>query len=158
MPKELESGMDFLPPLGLMYLAGFIKEKTEHEVVLLDCELEKINYDNLAERIRQENPGVVGITAMTFTLLDVIETCELINFRIAKAGYRGSKKLFLDEAISEIYNMTKGYPRKINMLCHKTLKEMVIRNVPVADRELIRDIVANEKQFLSATKLIMTNN
>ncbi|HBR15299.1 MAG TPA: transposase [Candidatus Omnitrophica bacterium] len=84
-----------------------------------------------------------------FTLnpLDVKETEELIDFRISKAGYRGGKKLFLDEAISEIYNHTKGYPRKIIMLCHKILKEMVSQDVAIADRAFVEEVVSKERQW-----------
>ena len=81
--------------------------------------------------------------------LDVTETAELINFRIMKAGYRGDAKIFLDEAISEIYNYTKGYPRKINMLCHKMLKELVIHNQKIVDQMLVREVISKEKIFSS---------
>ncbi|MFH1456764.1 MAG: radical SAM protein [Patescibacteria group bacterium] len=91
MPKELESGMDFLPPLGLMYIATYVKEKTDFDIKLLDCEVEKINYTNIQERIRAEKPDVVGITTMTFTLIDVIKTARLIkqvdkNIKIVLGG------------------------------------------------------------------------
>jgi len=86
-----------------------------------------------------------------FTLnpLDVTETSELINFRINKAGYKGEKKLFMDEAISEIYSYTKGYPRKINMLCHKILKQLVIEDHDIVDGVLVREIITKEKEYLS---------
>ncbi len=84
-----------------------------------------------------------------FTLnpLDVKETKELINFRIAKAGYRLDKNLFLDEAVSEIYNYSKGYPRKIIMICHKVLKELVMQDSMIVDRQLVMDVIHKEKQF-----------
>jgi len=89
-----------------------------------------------------------------FTLnpLDSKETKELIEYRIMKAGYRGSKRIFLDEAMSEIYTASKGYPRKINMLCHKVLKEIVSQNIDIADGRLVRTIVERGDQWLSATK------
>jgi anaerobic magnesium-protoporphyrin IX monomethyl ester cyclase len=91
MPKELESGMDFLPPLGLMYIAAYVKEKTNFDIKLLDCEVEKINYTNIQEKIKEEKPDVVGITTMTFTLIDVIKTAKLIkevdpNIKIVLGG------------------------------------------------------------------------
>ncbi len=88
-----------------------------------------------------------------FTLnpLDVKESGELINFRITKAGYCGESKLFLDEAISEIYNFTKGYPRKINMVCHKILKELVQTDQKIVDRQFARDVIGRSQQWLSAT-------
>lgn len=85
----------------------------------------------------------------TLNPLDVDETKELINFRINKAGYRGEKKLFLDEAISEIYSHAKGYPRKINMLCHKVLKEIVVQGQDIVDAELVREVIKNENQWVS---------
>ncbi len=89
-----------------------------------------------------------------FTLnpLDAKETKELINFRIAKAGYRGDKRIFLDDAISEVYNYSRGYPRKINMICHKTLKELVMINQTIADAMIVRGVIEKELQWLSATK------
>lgn len=77
MPKVLEEGLDFLPPLGLMYLASYLKKHSSFEVKILDCQLEQINYQELKEKIIQENPDVIGITTMTFTLIDVIKTAQL---------------------------------------------------------------------------------
>ncbi|MBF0521704.1 MAG: AAA family ATPase [Candidatus Omnitrophica bacterium] len=89
-----------------------------------------------------------------FTLnpLDVKETGELINFRVKKAGYKGEKELFTNEAISAVYNYTKGYPRKINMLCHKCLKEVVMRDQAAIDVKIVEDVIQKEQQWLTATK------
>jgi radical SAM superfamily enzyme YgiQ (UPF0313 family) len=76
MPKELEEGLDFLPPLGLMYVAAHLKKETSYEVEILDCPVEKINHDRLGEEIKKRNPDVVGITAMTFTLIDVMKAAK----------------------------------------------------------------------------------
>lgn len=87
-----------------------------------------------------------------FTLnpLNVTETGELINFRVFKAGYKGDRRLFLDEAISEIYNATKGYPRKINMLCHKILKELVIQDCHIVDQMFVKEVLDKERQWKTA--------
>ena len=50
------------------------------------------------------------------------ETKEMIEFRIAQAGYRAGMHLFLDDGIREIHRYAKGYPRQITMLCHRALK------------------------------------
>jgi general secretion pathway protein A len=86
----------------------------------------------------------------TLNPLDVTETGELINFRIVKAGYRGEKRIFLEDAISEIYNYTRGYPRKINMLCHKILKELVLNNLDVANKEIVSQVVEQDRQWMSS--------
>lgn len=77
MPKELESGMDFLPPLGILYLAGYLLKFTNHQVKILDCPVENISHNEINSKIIEENPDVVGITVLTFSLIDV--------FLIAKA-------------------------------------------------------------------------
>lgn len=84
-----------------------------------------------------------------FTLnpLDAHETKELIEFRIKKANYKGRSNLFLDEAIGEIYNQTKGYPRKINMLCHRILKELVMQDQIIVDRQLVNDVVEKNSKL-----------
>ncbi|MCM8799789.1 MAG: AAA family ATPase [Candidatus Omnitrophica bacterium] len=73
--------------------------------------------------------------------LDFNETKEMIEFRIKQAGYTANIQLFLDDAIKEIYEYSKGYPRKITMLCHQALKNLVLKNKFVVDRELIREII-----------------
>ena len=79
MPKALEEGLDYLPPLGLMYLASYLKKNSSHQVKILDCQIEQLNYQNLSKKIIQESPDAIGITTMTFTLIDVIKTIKLIK-------------------------------------------------------------------------------
>jgi len=75
-PEIIKSERGFDPPLGLLYLAGYIKKYSDYELKIIDAQVEKFNYSQLKEKIKEFNPDVVGITAMTFTLLDVIKTAE----------------------------------------------------------------------------------
>ena len=72
------------------------------------------------------------------------ETEEMIDFRIRKAGYQSRMHLFLRDAVAEIHRATQGYPRRITMLCHKALKELVMRNKSVVSAGIIEEIVQNE--------------
>jgi len=74
------------------------------------------------------------------------ETKAMIEFRIRKAGYKAKMHLFLKEAIREIHQATQGYPRQIILLCHKALKELMLKNKSVVDAKMIKDIVQNEMQ------------
>lgn len=76
--------------------------------------------------------------------LDNAETKEMIEFRIKQAGYHSTLPLFQDEAIVEIYQQTQGYPRRISMLCHKSLKALVMENKIVVDRDVVRKVVSEE--------------
>ena len=68
----------------------------------------------------------------------------MIEFRIRKAGYTSNMHLFLDEAVDEIYRYTKGYPRKITSLCHRALKELLLKNRYVVDARLIKELVGRD--------------
>ncbi len=80
----------------------------------------------------------------TLNPLDLEETREMIQFRIHQAGYKANLQLFSDEAIRQVYDYTKGYPRQITMVCHKALKNLIMQNKLVVDGEIIQDIVNEE--------------
>lgn len=62
-----------LPPLGLTYIAAFLISHTDHEVAILDANLEDLTYDEIQERIRKYKPDVIGVSAYTFNFLDTVE-------------------------------------------------------------------------------------
>lgn len=82
----------------------------------------------------------------TLNPIGLQETRELIQFRLLRAGNSYGPKLFLDDAITEIYNYTRGYPRRITMLCHQLLKEMVIQNKLQVDRTLVNSVIIKQQQ------------
>ncbi|MCD4780409.1 MAG: AAA family ATPase [Candidatus Omnitrophica bacterium] len=88
----------------------------------------------------------------TLNPLSVEETKELILFRINKAGYESQQRIFLDDAISEIYTQTKGYPRKINMLCHKALKELILQQHSIIDAPFIKEIFVKQEMTPGSVK------
>jgi len=93
-------------------------------------------------------PNFLDRISFKYTLnpLGPQETKELIDYRIMKAGYESAMKLFDNEAIGEIYTFSRGYPRRITMLCHRVLKELVIQNKYVVDKTLVRDVIEKERQ------------
>ncbi|MFH0780004.1 MAG: radical SAM protein [Parcubacteria group bacterium] len=76
MPIELEEGLDLLPPLGLMCLAAYLEKETSHEITILDCPAEGIGHERLKGEIQKISPDVIGLTAMTFTLIDVVKVAK----------------------------------------------------------------------------------
>ncbi|MFH1640932.1 MAG: AAA family ATPase [Candidatus Omnitrophota bacterium] len=80
----------------------------------------------------------------TLNPLGFQETKEMIEFRIKQAGYKANIHLFLEDAFKEIHQHTRGYPRQITMLCHKALKNLVLKNKFVVDKELIREMIDEE--------------
>lgn len=76
-PPIIKSERGFDPPLGILYIAGYIKKYSGHEIKIIDAQVERLSYDELKERIKQFFPEIIGITTMTFTLLDVMETIKI---------------------------------------------------------------------------------
>jgi anaerobic magnesium-protoporphyrin IX monomethyl ester cyclase len=62
-PSNAHSHPPFIP-LGIAYL-GAVAEKEGHEVSVIDCQAERLNYDTFRQRVSQQNPDVVGVTSTT---------------------------------------------------------------------------------------------
>jgi len=80
----------------------------------------------------------------TLNPLEFNEAKEMIEFRIRQAGYKAGMHLFLDDALREIYENSRGYPRQITMLCHTALKRLVLRNKFVVDGALVTEMLQEE--------------
>jgi general secretion pathway protein A len=76
--------------------------------------------------------------------LDERETKEMINYRLKVAGFDSRGSLFTNDAIVEIHRYTKGYPRRISMLCHNALKALIMSNRVSVDARVIWDIINND--------------
>ncbi len=78
-PAIIDEERGYNPPLGLLYIAGYLEKYSSHQVAVLDMQVEKLSYENIAQYIKQKKPDIVGITAMTFTLIDVLKTAKMVK-------------------------------------------------------------------------------
>ncbi len=83
IPKVVDLERGYNPPLGLLYLASYARKYTNHEIEVLDTVVEELNYYEIERRIREIKPDVVGVQAMSFTLIDAL-LCARIVKRIEK--------------------------------------------------------------------------
>lgn len=60
------------PPLGLLYIAIYLREFSAHEVMVIDAFAEKMNFQQLNARINQIKPDIAGISVMTHFWIDAI--------------------------------------------------------------------------------------
>lgn len=60
-----DTSIGIKPPLGVMYLAAYLKQKSKHIVKVLDCQVEQLGEKEIEEEIRQFDPHIVGISAWT---------------------------------------------------------------------------------------------
>ncbi|MFO8072512.1 MAG: radical SAM protein [Polyangia bacterium] len=80
-PGVLEDSRGHNPPLGLLLVAGYLRRHSQHDIEVLDAQAEELSYARLAHRISRAAPDVVGVTAMTQTLIDVVRVVELVRAR-----------------------------------------------------------------------------
>ena len=68
--SEVDTQRGYLPPLGVLYLASYLKKHTDFAVDVVDCGVEGITHARLPELIRDRAPDIVGISVMTHFLVD----------------------------------------------------------------------------------------
>ncbi len=74
-PGIVEKHRGFNPPLGVLSLAGYLQSHSAHHVEVFDAQPGGLDYPALEGLLKKREtvPDVIGITAMTFTLIDVVQ-------------------------------------------------------------------------------------
>lgn len=78
-PSIVEEERGCNPPLGLLYVAAFAQKYTKHDIRVIDSQVERLDYTSLKERVASIQPDIVGITAMTLTMIDVVKTADIVK-------------------------------------------------------------------------------
>lgn len=79
-PEFLEKERGHNPPLGILYLASYLEKQGDLcEISVMDAQAEEIGYPEIEERIRSYAPDIVGLTAMTVTLIDVLKVAGIVK-------------------------------------------------------------------------------
>ncbi len=79
VPDVVDEHTGHYPPLGLMYVASYAEKHTNHEIEILDTQVEEMDYDAIRQEIARRKPDVVGIQTMTFTVIDAILTAKAVK-------------------------------------------------------------------------------
>ncbi|MFQ3675167.1 MAG: radical SAM protein [Endomicrobiia bacterium] len=75
----IESDAGYYPPIGLLYLAGYLKKFSDVEIYVLDAYTEKMNHQQVKNYIQKLQPDVVGVYFSTYYLYDGIITVKNIK-------------------------------------------------------------------------------
>jgi radical SAM superfamily enzyme YgiQ (UPF0313 family) len=132
LPKILQEKEDPMPPLGLLYVASYLqKQQPQHELKFIDCELQKINHEELKKIIATEKPDVVAMSAMTFSMPTIILATETVkttnpNTKVVLGG-------------PHVYI----YPKET--LSHKNIDFLILGEGEIAFSELIANLNNPEK-------------
>jgi radical SAM superfamily enzyme YgiQ (UPF0313 family) len=110
-------GIGFKPPLGLLYVATTVKERSSHEVRVIDAQAEGLSFEDVRDRAVAFRPDVVGISAWTDWWYPSFRTGQLIK-----------------EALPETH-LTYGGPH-LGIYPEITLEVPFVDSVVVGDGEL----------------------
>lgn len=76
LPAVVEDESGRFPPLGLLYVAAYAENVEGCTVKVIDCQVRDFTEEGLVKDIKEFAPDVVGIQAMTFTLIDATITAK----------------------------------------------------------------------------------
>lgn len=79
VPSVVDDVTGCYPPLGLLYVAAAAELSGTHEVRVIDCVAERLDEASLERRIRDIAPDVVGVQAITFSIVDAYQTARLVK-------------------------------------------------------------------------------
>lgn len=112
VPKGLESGKGVYPKLGLLYVAAYVEKKRGVSPRVIDCPAERLDHEGLEARLRAEPPDVVGVTTLTFNLIDAWKAVRTVK-RVAP-----NAKLCIGGQHVTLYpNETLGL-EGVDFICH----------------------------------------
>jgi len=77
--------------------------------------------------------------------LDEEEVTDLIDFRTRQAGYRAQDRLFTGGACRLIWRQTRGYPRKLALLCHNCLENLVMFDKKTVDEGIVLKVIEQQE-------------
>ena len=77
--EKTSKSIGYYPPLGLLSLATYLKENSEHEVAVFDTILEDSSQEDIRQRIVEEKPEIIAITVYTPCLVDLITLLKIIE-------------------------------------------------------------------------------
>ena len=78
-PPIVDEEQGFFPPPGIMYVAAYAEKYTDHQIEILDTQVEQLKYSQIEQEIRKRKPDIVGITTMTFSLIDSMLTAKIVK-------------------------------------------------------------------------------
>ncbi len=81
VPSFVEEERGTYPPIGLLYIAAYLKKYGPKNLQLkvIDTVLENMDYSDIANLIAKENPDIVSTQILTFTLIDSLKIVQLVK-------------------------------------------------------------------------------
>ena len=75
--EKLDSGREFRATLGLLCVAAMVKNFEDVECQLIDCSASSFGYPELRQAVKDCDPDLVCMSALTFSILDVRKSAQV---------------------------------------------------------------------------------
>jgi radical SAM superfamily enzyme YgiQ (UPF0313 family) len=95
------------PPMGLLYLAGYLEKTGDYRVKIVDLAVEGVSNDDLINVIENESPKLIGISFMTPQSLAAYDMARMIREKCPDTGLvaGGVHTSALPEEVLEFFDM-----------------------------------------------------
>lgn len=78
--KALDHKREARPLLGILSVATYLKNRRpDVELKFIDCRAEGLTFEDVAQRAREFQPDLVGLTCLTFNYYDTLRTARIIK-------------------------------------------------------------------------------
>jgi radical SAM superfamily enzyme YgiQ (UPF0313 family) len=78
--KALDHKREARPLLGILSVATYLKNRLPNvELRFIDCRAEGLTFEDVALRIREFQPDLVGLTCLTFNYYDTLHTAQIVK-------------------------------------------------------------------------------
>lgn len=85
LPDFVDESGGFFPPLGIMYIASYLKSMRDTDSILvLDSVSEKMDCRGISSRLADFKADIVGISCWTFSYMDALNTARQIKKSLPK--------------------------------------------------------------------------
>lgn len=121
IPKGLENGKGVYPKLGLLYVAGYLEQELGIVPTVIDCPAERLDYEGLERRLREVAPDVLGISTLTFNLIDCWK-----SVRLSKQVLPDTKVVIGGQHVTLYPNETLGL-EGVDMIVHGEGERVFVR-------------------------------
>lgn len=80
LPDFVNENEGYFPPLGIMYLASYLKKyDTECDILAIDAVAERLDHSQIAQKINSFAADIIGISCWTFSLPDSLKVAGEIK-------------------------------------------------------------------------------
>lgn len=77
LPDFVNENEGFFQPLGILYLAAYLKEREKnYEILVIDAAAQELDHPSIGQKLATFSPDIVGISCWTFSLIDSIKVAR----------------------------------------------------------------------------------